>query len=83
MYFTNVDSKCCPKTEAYNLSTIYGSLLFSNNFNKPIILVGNVLNNFTKDLVPRSLNLLLVAENIHVKKSYIFPQFLHLISYSY
>lgn len=40
-----------PKTEAYNLSTIYGSLLFSNNFNKPIILVGNVLNNFTKDLV--------------------------------
>ncbi len=73
-----------PKTEAYNLSTIYGSLLFSNNFNKPIILVGNVLNNFTKDLVPRSLNLLLVAENIHVKKmSTIFPQFLHLISYSY
>lgn len=72
-----------PKTEAYNLSTIYGSLLFSNNFNKPIILVGNVLNNFTKDLVPRSLNLLLVAENIHVKKTYIFPQFLHLISYSY
>lgn len=65
------------KIEVYNFLIIYGLLLFLNNFNKLIILVGNVLNNFIKDLVLRFFNLLLVVENIYVKKIiYFFVVFL-------